>query len=51
MAKVTGNVTKAFTLRPKNMTNIEICPRKNVKIETFQAEMSSPLITFTTCSV
>ena len=28
MATVTGNATKAFTLWPKNMTNIEICPRK-----------------------
>ena len=51
MATVTENATKVFTLWPKNMTNIEICPRKNVKCETFQADMSFPLIAFTTYSV
>ena len=50
MATVTGNATKAFTLWPKNMTNIEIALGK-CEIETFQADMSFSLITFTTCSV
>ena len=36
MATVTGNATKAYTLWPNNMTNIEICPRKNVKLEPFR---------------
>ena len=37
MATVTGNATKFFlTLWPKNMTNIEICPRKNVQLKPFR---------------
>ena len=34
-------------LWPKNMTNIEILPKEKCEIETFQADMSFPLITFT----
>ena len=51
MATVTGNATKTFTLWPKNMTNIEIGPRKKCEIETFKTDMSFPMITFTTCPV
>ena len=50
MATVTGNAKKAFTLWPKNMTYWDLLNEK-CKIDTFQADMSFPLITFTTCSV
>ena len=51
MATVTGNATKAFTLWQKNMKKYRDLPKENGEIETFQADMSFPLITFTTCSV
>ena len=50
MAAVTGNAKKTFTLWPKQYDKLRFA-QEECEIETFEANMSFPLITFTTCSV
>ena len=51
MAPVTGNATKVFNFMAKKKDKYWDFPKEKSEIETFQADMSFPLITFTTCSV
>ena len=51
MATVVGNATKVFNFMAKKYDKYWDLPKEKCEIETFQADMSFPLITFTTCSV
>ena len=51
MATVTGKATKVFNFMAKKYDKYWDLPKEKCEIETFQADMSFPLITFTTCSV
>ena len=51
MATVTGNATKVFNYMAKKYVKYLDLPKEKCEIETFQADMSFPMITFTSCSI